>query len=203
MKNSKKPMPGSLEVICGPMFSGKSEELIRRIRRATIAQQNVVVFKHHLDQRSNIKGVVSHNGVSIQAETTQNPHDIYAYIERNTIDVIGIDEIQFFDNDIILIICALIDMGKRIIVSGLDLDFRGVPFGPMPTLLAIADKTLKLTAICTLCGIDAHFSQRLINGQPAKYHDPIIQIGASESYQARCRSCYTIDQAPILHMTQP
>lgn len=199
MYKPEEPKSGSLEVICGPMFSGKSEELIRRVRRAMIAKKQVAVFKHALDQRSAIKGVVSHNGMNIQAIATNCPKEIHAYIESHPTDIVGIDEVQFFENEIILVICALIDMGKKVIVSGLDLDFRGVPFGPVPTLLAIADKTLKLRAICTECGVDAHFSQRLINGYPAKHNDPIVLVGAQEAYQARCRHCYQIDKTPELY----
>jgi Thymidine kinase len=189
---------GSLEVICGPMFSGKSEELIRRLRRAKIAKQKVAVFKHALDDRSDLVNVTSHNGNSIQAHAT----DVTATILQKVIDhdysVVGIDEVQFFNTDIITTICTLINSGVRVIVAGLDLDFRGMPFGPIPTLLAIADKITKLQSICTNCGNDAHFTQRLVNNQPAKFDDPIILIGAQEAYDARCRSCYQIDKMPTL-----
>src|SRR2546422_8613157 len=154
---------GSLEVVCGPMFSGKSEELIRRLRRAKIARQKVVIFKNGLDDRhaNAYEYVVSHDGNKIDAHPIQDVKDIKAIALQLQTDVIGIDEVQFFPKEVINIICDLIDTDKRVIVAGLDLDFRGVPFGPMPILLAIADKITKLQAICSLCGIDAHFTQRL------------------------------------------
>ncbi len=184
---------GTLEVICGPMFSGKSEELIRRIRRAKIARQSVMVFKPSIDNRYAIEQVMSHNGSSVDALPVDNPETIYHYVTNEQIAIVGIDEVQFFDSSIIAIICKLVDEGKRVIAGGLDLDFRSVPFGPMPTLLAIADKITKLQAICSLCGHDAPLTQRLVNGQPARYADPIILVGAQDSYQARCRGCYAID----------
>ena len=185
---------GSLEVVCGPMFSGKSEELIRRLRRAQIARQNVAVFKHALDDRHSIEQVTSHNGSTIAAYPIDIPHKMMDLISANEYEIVGIDEVQFFSHDIILALSQLIDRGVRVIVAGLDLDFRGIPFGPMPTLLAIADKITKLQSICTVCGHDAHFTQRLVNGKPAQFNDPIVQIGAQESYDARCRSCYIIDK---------
>lgn len=189
---------GSLEVICGPMFSGKSEELIRRLRRATIAKQKTGVFKHSLDNRSSLRSVVSHNGTALEAFATHTPQAISVLAEDNDIAVIGIDEVQFFDNTIISVICTMVNKGKRVIVAGLDTDFRGVPFGPMPTLLSIADAVVKLQAICTECGDNAIFTQRLVDGRPARYDDPIILIGAQEAYQARCRGCYSIDKKPFV-----
>ena len=191
-KNDK----GKLEVICGPMFSGKSEELIRRLRRAKIAKQHVAVFKPALDDRYTIEHIVSHDGNKINAYPIDDVQTIATHAQENTIDVVGIDEVQFFTNDIIPVICTLIEQGKRVIVAGLDLDFRGIPFGPLPILLAIADCVTKLKAICTACGHDAHFTQRLVDEKPAKHNDPIILVGAQESCQARCRSCYTIDEMP-------
>jgi thymidine kinase len=193
----KAPHAGTLEVICGPMFSGKSEELIRRLRRAKIARQSVAVFKHAFDvERSDSEEVVSHSGIRIDAYAIHNPQEVAQYAREHDICVIGIDEVQFFPQEIIATICALVDSGRRVIVGGLDLDFRGVPFGPMPTLLAIADKITKLRAICTECGQDAHFSQRLVNGHPARFDDPIVMVGAQEAYQARCRGCFSIDRTP-------
>ena len=190
-----KPKPiGTLEVICGPMFSGKSEELIRRLRRAKIAQQVTITFKPHIDHRYGLEFVSSHNGSKVEAQPIQNVHDILARVEEVNATVIGIDEAQFFPNDLVNVICTLVNANKRVIVSGLDKDFRAAPFGCMPSLLAIADKVTKLEAICTHCGNDAHFSQRLVNNLPAKYDDPIIQVGAQEAYQARCRGCYVIDK---------
>lgn len=189
---------GKLEVICGPMFSGKSEELIRRLRRAMIAKQPVIAFKHALDNQRTIERLASHSGFSLDAHATDSPATILAAGMAPDVAVIGIDEVQFFMHEIIPVICTLIDAGKRVIVSGLDLDFRGIPFGPIPTLLAIADTITKLQAICTECGDDAHFTQRLVNNKPARFDDPIIKVGAQEAYQARCRGCYRIDKAPQL-----
>lgn len=185
---------GQLEVICGPMFSGKSEELIRRLRRAKIAQQAVITFKPQIDNRYGLEYVVSHNGSKVDAKPLENVFDIIQIANANEASVIGIDEAQFFAPELVSVICTLIHNKKRVIVAGLDLDFRGAPFGCMPALLAIADKVTKLHAICTECGHDAHFSQRLVNGEPAKYDDPIVMIGAQEAYQARCRGCYSIDK---------
>lgn len=189
---------GSLEVICGPMFSGKSEELIRRLRRAKIAQQSVIIFKPQIDHRYGLEYVVSHDGSKLDAKPLTNVADILHLTEAHHASVIGLDETQFFSPDIVSVICKLIEKQKRVIVAGLDRDFRGAPFGCMPALLAIADKVTKLQAICTQCGHDAHFSQRLINGNPARYDDPVIMIGAQEAYQARCRGCYTIDKPFVL-----
>jgi thymidine kinase len=181
---------GSLEVICGPMFSGKSEELIRRLRRAAIAKQEIAVFKPILDNRYKKNEVVSHNGIYIQALAVASSQELYELACDDAIQVVGIDEVQFFDHDIVEVINTLIRLKKRVIVAGLDLDFRGLPFEPMPTLLAIADDVSKLKAICTYCGNNANLSQRLINGIPAQADDPLIVVGAQNSYQARCRKCF-------------
>lgn len=188
---------GSLEIICGSMFSGKSEELIRRLKRAELAKQNVLVFKHSLDNRSTIEYVVSHCGSKLKAIPLETPQDILELTTSN-VTVVGIDEVQFFDLSIIKVVCDLINAGKRVLVAGLDLDFRGKPFGCIPTLMAIADNVTKLQAICIHCGKNAHFTQRLVNGKPARHDDPLIVIGAEEQYQARCRSCHQIDQRPSL-----
>lgn len=180
---------GSLEVICGSMFSGKSEELIRRLKRSEIAQKNVIVFKHALDTRRTNEYVTSHNGSKIKAYSVDGVSEIHRLTQDFT-DVIGIDEVQFFGNEVVELICKFIDQGKKVIVAGLDLDFKGTPFGPVPALMAIADKITKLKAICVPCGKDAHFSQRLIDGHPAKTSDPLIMVGADEKYQARCRNCF-------------
>jgi thymidine kinase len=187
---------GTLEVICGSMFSGKSEELIRRLKRAELARFNVMTFKHSLDTRATIEYVTSHNGSKVRAIPIDAPDLILSMI-GDTIDVIGIDEVQFFPNNIINVICSLVDVGKRVLVAGLDLDFRGIPFGCIPTLMAIADSVTKLKAICIHCGNEAQFTQRLVNGSPAHFDDPLILIGAQENYQARCRSCHTIDRRPF------
>lgn len=191
---------GKLEVICGPMFSGKSEELIRRLRRAKIAKQRVAIFKHALDDSRYKSGqLVSHNGNTIEAHATDSPREIARISQASEIQIVGIDEIQFFGNEIIPVIVNLIDEGKRVIIAGLDLDFRGIPFGPMPTLLAIADTIMKLQAICTACNREANLTQRLVDGEPAKFNDPIVMIGAKETYDARCRDCYMIDKKAHLH----
>lgn len=186
---------GSLEVICGSMFSGKSEELIRRLKRAEIARKNVLVFKPSIDDRHTIEYITSHNGKQLKAVALDNANEIPSYITTET-EVVGIDEVQFFSNDIINIICLCIEQGKRVIVAGLDLDFKKVPFGCMPILMAIADSVTKLKAICMVCGKDAHFTQRLVDGHPAKSTDPIVLIGAEDSYLATCRSCHRIDAEP-------
>ncbi|KIX85226.1 thymidine kinase [candidate division TM6 bacterium JCVI TM6SC1] len=184
---------GSLEVICGPMFSGKSEELIRRLRRARIARMNVCTFKPKVDVRYSPEHVVSHDGNALTAYSLGDPYEIVTIVQAQNINVIAIDEVQFFPEPLINVISTLIHSGKRIIAAGLDTDFKGAPFGIMPHLLALADSVTKLQAICTLCGQLAIHSQRIVNGQPARAHDPIVMVGAQESYQARCRSCYTID----------
>lgn len=187
--NTKK---GKLEVICGSMFSGKSEELIRRIRRAELAHLKVSVFKHKLDNRMTIEYIYAHNGEKIKAVTLDDALDMHLFLSDDT-QVIAIDEAQFFSDDIITSILAFIEQGKRVIIAGLDLDFRGMPFGSMPQLMALADSVTKLSAVCMLCGKDAHYTQRLIDGKAAKFTDPLIMIGAQECYQARCRDCYSID----------
>lgn len=188
--------PGRLEVICGSMFSGKSEELIRRMRRAQFAQQKTQLFKHASDNRSTLENVHAHNGDKLSAFAAESAKAIEALILADS-QVIGIDEVQFFGNDIVLVIDKLVEQGKRVIVAGLDLDFRGIPFGCMPTLMALADDVTKFKAVCMKSGKDAHFTQRLVNGQPAKHTDPIILIGAQEAYEARSRSCHEIDQKPL------
>lgn len=177
---------GKIEVITGCMFSGKSEELIRRLKRAKIAKQKVKVFKPSIDTRYSIVEVVSHAGDKIEAIPIASSKDILNQIDKDT-DVVGIDEAQFFDNEIIDVLRKLSKEGIRVVVAGLDMDFRGEPFGPMPFIMAIADEVLKLHAICTVCGEDATMTQRLINGEPASYNDPVVMIGASETYEARCK----------------
>lgn len=195
MNNRQSSSKGTLEVVCGSMFSGKSEELIRRIKRAELAKMNVLAFKHSLDDRTLIEYVVSHNGSKVKAIPVEDPKLIVDLVTPD-IDVVGIDEIQFFSLEIVNIVCDLVNSGKRVIVAGLDLDFKGNPFGCMPCLLAIADNITKLKAICMDCGRDAHFTQRLVNGSPARFDDPIILVGAQEAYQARCRDCHQIDKRP-------
>ncbi|MBP2071590.1 thymidine kinase [Thermoanaerobacterium butyriciformans] len=182
---------GYIEVVTGPMFSGKSEELIRRIKRAKIAKQKVQVFKPAIDDRYSIDKVVSHNGDNMHAISIVKASEILTYAEEDT-DVFAIDEVQFLDYEIVDIVKEIADSGKRVICAGLDMDFRGEPFGPTPELMAIAEFVDKLTAICMKCGNPATRTQRLINGKPANYDDPIIMVGAKESYEARCRKCHEV-----------
>lgn len=182
---------GWIEMIVGPMYSGKSEELIRRIKRAKIARQKVQVFKPSIDNRYSITEVVSHNGDKEGAHSVENAIEILNLVSEDT-DVIAIDEVQFFDDEIVEVCKKLADRGKRVICAGLDLDFRGEPFGPVPKLLAIAEFVDKIQAICVVCGNPATRTQRLINGKPAKYSDPIVLVGAKEAYEARCRKCHIV-----------
>jgi thymidine kinase len=173
------------------MFSGKSEELIRRVRRATYARQQVQVFKPQIDNRYSDESVVSHNGSAVLAEPVERSVDILKNVRPET-EVVAIDEVQFFDMDIIPVAQELADQGMRVIVAGLDQDFRGEPFGPVPELMALAEHVTKLQAICQVCGSPASRTQRLINDAPASYDDPIILVGASESYEPRCRHCHQV-----------
>ena len=182
---------GYIEVVIGPMYSGKSEELIRRLKRAKIAKQNVVVFKPVIDDRYSKEDVVSHSGYTINAIPIKDSSEINKYINDDT-QVVGIDEVQFFDDKIVDEAIKLADNGVRVIAAGLDMDFKGEPFGPTPRLLAVAEFVDKIQAICSVCGQPATRSQRLINGEPAKYDEPIIQVGAVESYEARCRKCHVV-----------
>ena len=177
---------GSVEMICGSMFSGKTEEMIRRLRRAVIAKQKVQVFKPLIDNRYQIEKVTSHAGVDFEAVPVSKSDEIITSLLGNT-TVVGIDEAQFFDDGIIDIIDQLAEKGIRVIVTGLDMDFRGEPFGCIPVLMAKADHVDKLHAICMVCGETAGRTQRLVDGKPAHYHDPIVIVGASEMYEARCR----------------
>ncbi|MEW8985698.1 MAG: thymidine kinase [Bacillus sp. (in: firmicutes)] len=177
---------GWVEVICGSMFSGKSEELIRRVKRTQFAKQKVVVFKPKIDNRYSKEAVVSHDGSSFVALPIANSSEIFQYVDED-VDVVAIDEVQFFDQDIVAVIQQLADSGYRVITAGLDQDFRGEPFGKMPALMAIAEQVTKLQAVCAVCGSPASRTQRLINGKPASYHDPVILVGASEAYEPRCR----------------
>ena len=182
---------GWLEVITGPMYCGKSEELIRRLRRVKIAKQKIKVFKPVLDNRYSKKDVVSHSGNSIEAVPVDHPEEILKRIDAS-VDVVGIDEAQFFHKDLIEICEDLADRGIRVILAGLDKDFRNQPFGPMPELMARAEYVDKLHAICIQCGEPASRTQRLIDGEPAAADDPVILVGAAEVYEARCRSCHAI-----------
>ncbi len=190
---------GWIEIVVGPMYSGKSEELIRRLKRAQIAKQSVVVFKHTIDDRYCKENVVSHNGSKLNAINISNPQKIYEYINEDT-EVVGVDEVQFFDEEIVEVIKDLANKGMRVIAAGLDMDFRGEPFGPTPKIMAIAEFVDKLSAICIKCGSPAHRTQRLINGNPAKYSEPTVLVGATEGYEARCRLHHEVpmDDAEVL-----
>lgn len=182
---------GYIEAIIGPMYSGKSEELIRRLKRAKIAKQNIVVFKPTVDNRYSKEDVVSHSGDSIEAIPINKSYRIYDLIDEKT-QVVGIDEVQFFDEKIVDVAVDLADKGIRVIAAGLDMDFRGEPFGPTPKLLAVAEFVDKIQAICSVCGHPATRSQRLVDGEPANYNDSTIKVGAVESYEARCRKCHVV-----------
>lgn len=182
---------GQVEVICGSMFCGKTEELIRRVRRAIIAKQQVQVFKPAIDDRYSVEHVSSHSGQQIQAQIITSASEILRLLELDT-TVVAVDEAQFFDSTIVDIVEELADKDIRVIVAGLDMDFRGEPFGPMPQLLCLAEEVTKLNAICVVCGEAASRTQRLVNGKPARYDDPVIQVGAMESYEPRCRKHHVV-----------
>ncbi|MGP1513313.1 thymidine kinase [Gemella taiwanensis] len=183
---------GWIECICGSMFSGKSEELLRRIKRGVIAKQKVLLFKPSIDNRYEENMVSTHNGNSYESVNIDKAEQIYNYIIDKKYDIIGIDEVQFFDEKIVEVINKLADDGIRVIVAGLDMDFKAEPFHPMPEIMAVSEMVTKLHAVCNKCGKEASRSQRLIDGEPARYDDPIVVIGASESYEARCRHCHEI-----------
>jgi thymidine kinase len=182
---------GSLTVIAGSMFAGKTEELIRRVRRGLYAGRNVQVFKQALDTRSDGTVIRSHNGARYEAGAVSTSAELLESIGPST-DLVAIEEVQFFDEGIVDACNELADRGTGVIASGLDMDFRGEPFGPMSSLLAEADELVKLRAICARCGRDASRSQRLIDGEPAPAFAPTILVGAQESYEARCRHCHEV-----------
>jgi len=182
---------GSVEVICGSMFSGKTDELIRRLIRATIAKQKVQVFKPAIDVRYAVEKVTSHAGANYDAIPVEKASDIREKLDRNT-TVVAIDEAQFMDAEVVTVARELADKGIRVLVAGLDQDFRGEPFGPMPELMSLAEHVEKLHAICMVCGDEASRTQRLVNGKPARYDDPVVIVGASELYEARCRKHHEV-----------
>ena len=186
---------GSIEVITGSMFCGKTDELIRRLRRATIARQKVQVFKPAIDNRYALEKVTSHAGSEYAARPVPDPRAILAHLDADT-TVVGIDEAQFFDEAIIPLSQQLADRGVRVIIAGLDTDFRGEPFGPMLVLMAEGDVVDKLHAICMVCGGLACRTQRLVDGKPANYHDPVVIVGAAEMYEARCRAHHEVPGKP-------
>jgi thymidine kinase len=182
---------GKITVICGSMFAGKSEELIRLARRALYAKKRVQVFKPSVDTRYDDAKVVTHMGVAHEALPVANVAQMRANLHPDT-DVVLVEEAQFFDAGLVEFAVRCADSGREIICAGLDQDFRRQPFGPMPSLLAVADEVIKLRAICMRCGAPASHTYRMIDGKPAHWDDPVILIGATESYEARCRNCYTI-----------
>ncbi len=183
---------GWMEVIAGSMFSGKTEELLRRVRRATIARKRVQVFKSHLDDRyAGLWAVSSHDRRTFEATPVDSSSQILLRLDPMA-QVIAIDEVQFLDAGIVKVVSGLADRGRRVIMAGIDTDFRGEPFGPMPQLMAMAEVVDKLHAICVLCGSPASRTQRLLEGKPAAYDSPIIMVGAADSYEARCRACHQV-----------
>lgn len=186
---------GTLIVITGSMFAGKSEELIRQVRRALYARKKVQVFKSALDNRWDSAAIATHNGVRFEAVPVSSSADLERLVHPDT-EVIGIEEIQFFDEGVVTLCERWANEGKTVIVAGLDQDFRGQPFGFMPTLLALADEIVKLRAICARCGQLASKTQRLVDGRPASWDEPTILIGAAEKYEARCRRCHKVLNAP-------
>ncbi|MES2304162.1 MAG: thymidine kinase [Gemmatimonadota bacterium] len=197
--------PGRIEVVAGVMFSGKSEELIRRVRRALIAKKRVQVFKSHLDQRyQGLHHVSSHTGIALEAAPIDRSDEILRRLpEPELIDFVAVDEVQFLDAGIVEVATHLAERGVRVVLAGTDTDFRGEPFGMMGHLMAIAEEVTKLQAICVVCGDLACRNQRLVDGRPARWDMPVVMVGGSESYEARCRRCFQVprlaeDQVPLL-----
>jgi thymidine kinase len=180
--------PGWLEVITGSMFSGKSEELIRRLRRAEIAGQRALIIKPLIDDRYDVGHVVSHAGAKMRAVTAESSDEVRRLAAGY--DAVGIDEVQFFDEEIVDAIDEIVRGGARVVAGGLAQDFRGLPFGAMPTLLCVAEFVDKLEAVCHRCGGPATMTQRLVDGSPAPFDGETIQVGALDSYEARCRACF-------------
>jgi thymidine kinase len=187
--NPTRPGAGWIEVIAGPMFSGKSEELIRLLKRAMIARQRIQVFKPRLDNRYSEGDVVSHSQMRVPCELVERSDEIRPRLDPRT-EVVGIDEAQFFDEGLTAVCGHLANLGKRVIAAGLDMDYRGIPFGPMPELLAVAEKVHKIHAICTSCGSPAAYTQRLVES------DELVVVGATGAYEARCRRCHEPEGAP-------
>ena len=186
---------GWIEVITGPMFAGKSEELIRRLRTLSYTKMKILAFKPVIDDRYDKTAIASHDGEKYQAFAVHYVKEMASLVREDT-QVVAIDEVQFFDSSVVPFCESLADRGIRVIVAGLDTDFRDEPFGPMPTLLAKAEFVTKLTAVCTICGCAATKTQRLIDGKPARYDDPVILVGAKETYEARCRKHHVVPDKP-------
>jgi thymidine kinase len=186
---------GSVEIIVGPMFCGKTEEMIKRLRRAVIAKHKVQVFKPQIDNRYTNNNIASHAGGEFEATPVEGISQIKKLLEKHT-SVVAIDEAQFFGDDIIPFVQELADNNVRVIIAGLDTDFRGIPFGPVPILMAQADVLDKYPAICMVCGEEATYTQRLVNNEPANYDEPIVVVGASDLYEARCRKHHKVSGKP-------
>ncbi len=186
---------GWIEVISGNMYAGKTEELLRRVKRIEYAKKSVIVFKPTIDNRYSESEVVSHNNERIKSINITNAKDILNYVNPLPF-AIAVDEVQFLNHDLVDVCEYLADQGVRVILAGLDRDFRGEPFGIMPELLARAEYVTKLYAICQVCGAPATRTQRIINGKPAKYSDPVVMVGAKEQYEARCRHCHIVEGKP-------
>ncbi|HIT43251.1 TPA: thymidine kinase [Candidatus Avacholeplasma faecigallinarum] len=182
---------GWIEVIAGPMFAGKTEELIRRVKRMEYAKKNYMIFKPAIDTRYSKNEVVSHNKKTLNAISISHGSDIKRHLKDDT-QAIVIDEVQFFDESLLKYVMDFADNGYRVICAGLDTDFRGEPFGVVGPLMAVSESVTKLTAICCVCGEEATRTQRIIDGKPAFYDDPIILVGANDSYEARCRCCHQV-----------
>ena len=189
-------LSGRIEVVAGCMFSGKSEELIRRLKRSQIARQKVIALKSSLDDRYGVDTIASHSGIRLESALVSSSSDVLRIAEDKQIEVVGIDEVQWFDSGIVDVAEYLAGKGVRVILAGLDQDFRGEPFGPMPELLALAEEVTKLTAVCMVCGRPATRTQRIVNGRPAQYDDPVVMVGAAESYEARCREHHVVPGRP-------
>ena len=183
---------GWIEAITGSMYAGKTEELLRRLRRLDYAKKAYLVFKPQIDNRYSEDEVVSHDHTKIKSICISKASEIRDHVGGKGLYAVAIDEVQFFDEEVIAICEQLADKGIRVIVAGLDRDFRGEPFGVMPSLLSRAEYVTKLNAICQVCGAPATRTQRLINGKPAHFNDPIILVGAKEQYEARCRHCHQV-----------
>lgn len=192
---------GWVEVISGCMFAGKTEELIRRIKVLEFAKQKILVFKPRIDNRYSETKVASHAGSMVESILIDKASDILEHVTKD-VEVVAIDEVQFLDEDIIEVTDILAKQGIRVMCAGLDTDFRGQPFGVMPTLLTKAEFVTKLTAVCVKCGAPATRTQRIVNGVPAKWDDPTIVVGAKEAYEARCRHCHEIIGMPR-HLQDP
>lgn len=191
----QKYQDGWIETISGCMFAGKTEELIRRIKVLEFAKKEIMVFKPRIDNRYSDTKVISHSGSSVESHVIDDAEEILDMI-KDTTEVVAIDEAQFFGDNLCDVCNELADRGVRVMAAGLDTDFKGEPFGPMPRLITEAEFVTKLAAVCNKCGAPATRTQRMINGKPASYNDPIVLVGAAESYEARCRHCHVVLDKP-------